>query len=91
MKRTFGEGLYRGLYIVYEVFAAVRELCLLVAEPETVPQAYELQRWANFRLSSLRLSAAKEALMFRTFESHRVYYPCGGNINMQSLLSKNFL
>ena len=78
MKRTFGDGLYRGLYLVNEVFAAVRELCLLVAEPETVPQAYELQRLANFQLSSLRLSAAKEALMFRTFESHRVYYPCGG-------------
>ena len=90
MRRTFSDRLYRGLYFVNEVLQVVRELCLMVAEPEIVPQAYEMHRWSSFQLSDLRLSTDKEALMFRTFETHRVHYACGGEYQHAVIVVEEF-
>ena len=71
MKQTISDHLHRGLYEVNEVLRTVRELCLMVAVPATVPESFELHRWAGFQLTDLRLSAGKESQMYRTFETHR--------------------
>ena len=77
-RQTSSDRLYRGLYLVNEILKVVRELFLTVAEIESVSQAYEMHRCSSFQLDDLCSSPAKEALMFWTFESHRVRYTCGG-------------
>ena len=71
MKQTFSEHLHRGLYGVNELLRTDRELCLMVAVPATVPDSFELHRWAGFQLNDLRLSARRESQMYRTFEAQR--------------------
>ena len=78
MKQSFSESLHRGLYEVNELLRTVREFCLMVAEPATVPESFEMHRWAGFQLGDLRLSTARESQMYWTFAAHRVYYTCGG-------------
>ena len=84
MKQTFSESLHRGLYGVNELLRTVRELCLMVAEPATVPESFEMHRWGSFQLDDLRLSATRESQIYRTFEAHRVYYTCGGGVSDSS-------
>ena len=50
----------------------------MVALPATAPESFELHRWVGFQLNDLRLSAGRESQMFRTFETHRGNYACGG-------------
>ena len=71
LQQTSSDRLYRGIYGVSEILKVVRRFCLMVAEDSTVPESYEAYRWTSFELSSLRLSAEKESLMFQTFASHR--------------------
>ena len=78
MKQTFGGSMHRGLYAVNELLSTVRELCLMVAQPATVPESFEMHRWAGFQIGDLRLSAARESQLYRTFEAHRARYACGG-------------
>ena len=89
MKETFNEHLHRGLYGVIELLRTVRELCLMVAVPAKVPESFEMHRWAGFQFNALRLSAGRESQMYRTFEAHRGYYACGGNIVRQLLLLRS--
>ena len=89
MKQTFSEHLHRGLYGINELLRTVRELCLMVAVPATVPESFEMHRWAGFQLNDLRLIAGRESQMYRTFEAHRCFYTCGGNIVRQLLLLRN--
>ena len=63
----------------------------MVAEDSTVPESYELYRWTNFEISSLRLSAGKESLMFKTFASHRSRYPCGGEFQHAVTVVEEFV
>ena len=90
MKQTFSEHLHRGLYGVIDMLRTIRELCLMVAVPATVPEAFEMHRWAGFQFNALRLSTGRESQMYRTFEAHRGYYACGGgNIVRQLLLLRS--
>ena len=90
-KHTFSDHLYRGLYGVDEVLRTVRELCLMVAAPATVPESFELHRWAGFQLNDLRLSAGRESQMYRTFETHRGNYACGGEYREAVTVVEEFL
>ena len=69
----------------------VRELCLIIAVPATVPGSFELHRWAGFQLNDLRLSAGRESQMYRTFEAHRGYYACGGEYREAVSVVEEFL
>ena len=89
MKQTFGGSMHRGLYAVNELLSTVRELCLMVAQPATVPESFEMHRWAGFQIGDLRLSAARESQLYRTFEAHRARYACGGSIERQLPLLKS--
>ena len=91
MKQTFSDHLHRGLYGVNEVLRTVRELCLMVAVPSTVPESFELHRWAGFQLSDLRLSAGRESQMYRSFETHRGNYACGGEYRDAVTVVEEFL
>ena len=91
LQQTFSDSLYRGIYGVSEILNVVRRFCLMVAEDSTVPESYELYRWTNFEISSLRLSAGKESLMFKTFASHRSRYPCGGEFQHAVTVVEEFV
>ena len=91
LQQTFSDRLYRGIYGVSEILNVVRRFCLMVAEDSTVPESYELYRWTNFEIGSLRLSAGKESLMFKTFESHRSRYPCGGEFQHAVTVVEEFV
>ena len=91
MKQTFSEHLHRGLHGVNELLMTVRELCLMVAVPATVPESFQMHRWAGFQLHDLRLSAGRESQMYRTFEAHRGYYTCGGEYREAVTVVEEFL
>ena len=84
MKQTFSGSMHHGLYGVNELLSTVRELCLMVAQPATVPESFEMHRWAGFQVVDLRLSAARESQLYRTFEAHRACYACGGGVSSGS-------
>ena len=91
LHQTFSDRLHRGIYGVSEILKVVRRFCLMVAEDSPVPESYELYRWTNFELGSLRLSAGKESLMFQTFASHRSRYTCGGEFQLAVIVVEEFI
>ena len=91
LQQTFSDRLYRGIYGVSEILRVVRRFCLMVAEDSTVPESYELYRWTSFELGSLRLSAGKESLIFKTFASHRSRYTCGGEFQHAVTVVEEFI
>ena len=50
-----------------------------------------MHRWAGFQVGDLRLCAARESQLYRTFEAHRACYACGGEYRAAVTVVEEFL